>query len=125
LTLSCIVLDRSNLGNARLQGLPEDALGGDPTGTLFDVINSVFFIAYACANYLKSSNTVFTDVLILQIVVQIPMTIVSKLFPPRSWFAGVALGWGTTSILMVNWQIIGNSSHINPHHSPQPSIILA
>jgi hypothetical protein len=39
-------LDRTNLGNARLQGLPEDVLGGDPTGQLFDWINSAFFFSY-------------------------------------------------------------------------------
>ncbi len=39
-------LDRSNLGNARLQGLPEDALHGDPTGVLFDWVNSAFFFPY-------------------------------------------------------------------------------
>ena len=39
-------LDRSNLGNARLQGLPQDTLGGDPTGTLFDWLNSSFFFSY-------------------------------------------------------------------------------
>lgn len=39
-------LDRSNLGNARLQGLPEDTLGGDPTGELFDWVNSAFFFSY-------------------------------------------------------------------------------
>ncbi|TEB19588.1 MFS general substrate transporter [Coprinellus micaceus] len=39
-------LDRSNLGNARLQGLPEDVLGGDPTGKKFDWIVSVFYISY-------------------------------------------------------------------------------
>ena len=39
-------LDRSNLGNARLQGLPEDVLGGDPNGELFDWINSAFFFTY-------------------------------------------------------------------------------
>lgn len=41
-----IDLDRTNLGNARLQGLPEDILGGDPTGNLFDWINSTFFFPY-------------------------------------------------------------------------------
>lgn len=41
-----IDLDRSNLGNARLQGLPDDVLGGDPTGELFSWINSVFFFSY-------------------------------------------------------------------------------
>ena len=39
-------LDRSNLGNARLQGLPEDALRGDPTGETFDWVNSAFFFSY-------------------------------------------------------------------------------
>ena len=39
-------LDRTNLGNARLQGLPEDVLGGDPTGKLFDWVNSAFFFSY-------------------------------------------------------------------------------
>ena len=35
-------LDRTNLGNARLQGLPQDALGGDKTGKLFDWVNSAY-----------------------------------------------------------------------------------
>ena len=39
-------LDRTNLGNARLQGLPKDVLGGDPTGVLFDWVNSAFFFSY-------------------------------------------------------------------------------
>lgn len=39
-------LDRTNLGNARLQGLPQDALGGDKTGVLFDWVNSAFFFSY-------------------------------------------------------------------------------
>ncbi len=39
-------LDRTNLVNARLQGLPQDILHGDPTGVLFDWINSIFFFSY-------------------------------------------------------------------------------
>ena len=39
-------LDRSNLGNARLQGLAQDALGGDPKGKRFDLVNSIFFLSY-------------------------------------------------------------------------------
>lgn len=42
-------LDRSNLGNARLQGLPEDILGGDKTGVLFDWLTSGFYFSYASA----------------------------------------------------------------------------
>ncbi|KAG6885700.1 hypothetical protein C0992_004962 [Termitomyces sp. T32_za158] len=50
LPIACLLylfayLDRSNLGNARLQGL-KDILGGDPTGKLFDWINSMFFFSF-------------------------------------------------------------------------------
>ncbi|KAF9477800.1 MFS general substrate transporter [Pholiota conissans] len=73
-------LDRSNLGNARLQGLPEDVLGGDKTGVLFDWLTSAFFFSY--------------------IVFQIPATVCSKLFPPKVYVACAAIGWGMTSTLM-------------------------
>ncbi|KAJ7247876.1 MFS general substrate transporter [Mycena haematopus] len=73
-------LDRSNLGNARLLGLPKDTLNGDPTGKLFDWVNSVFFFAY--------------------ILCQVPASIASKLFPPRIWIACMAFGWGLSSTLM-------------------------
>ncbi|KAH8107550.1 MFS general substrate transporter [Phellopilus nigrolimitatus] len=73
-------LDRSNLGNARLQGLPQDALGGDPTGQLFDWVNSVFFFPY--------------------VILQVPATILMKLFPPRIWLGISASAWGTCSTLM-------------------------
>jgi len=39
-------LDRSNLGNARLQGLPNDILGGDRSGKLFDWLVSAYFFSY-------------------------------------------------------------------------------
>ena len=45
LTLT-LVLDRSNLGNARLQGLPRSTLGKDPTGVLFDCVTSTFYFSY-------------------------------------------------------------------------------
>lgn len=41
-----IVLDRTNLGNARLQGLPQETLNGDPTGVLYNWINSMFYFSY-------------------------------------------------------------------------------
>ncbi|KIM91552.1 hypothetical protein PILCRDRAFT_711 [Piloderma croceum F 1598] len=75
-------LDRTNLGNARLQGLPEDTLHGDPTGHLFDWVNSAFFFSY--------------------IICQIPATIVSKLYPPHYWMACSAIGWGICSTLMAS-----------------------
>ncbi|KAI0090138.1 MFS general substrate transporter [Irpex rosettiformis] len=83
-TLSIIYLfaflDRSNLGNARLQGFPQDVLGGDPTGNLFDWTNTAFYIAY--------------------IIFQVPATIVSKLCPPRIWLGCAAIGWATASTLL-------------------------
>ena len=42
-------MDRTNLGNARLQGLPQDVLHGDPTGILFNWVNSAFFFSYVRA----------------------------------------------------------------------------
>lgn len=54
-------LDRSNLGNARLQGLPKDTLGGDPTGDLFGWVTSVFFISYV-GRTLRPMNAKSTQV---------------------------------------------------------------
>ncbi|KAJ8081895.1 hypothetical protein PM082_007741 [Marasmius tenuissimus] len=73
-------LDRTNLGNARLQHIDRDILDGDPTGQLYDWVNSAFFFSY--------------------ILFQIPATITSKLFPPRVWLACAAIGWGLSSTLM-------------------------
>ncbi|KAI5122100.1 hypothetical protein M0805_002222 [Coniferiporia weirii] len=85
LPISCLMylfafLDRSNLGNARLQGLPADTLHGDPTGVLFDWVNSAFFFSY--------------------ILCSVPGCVASKLFPPRLWLGAAALGWGICSTLM-------------------------
>ncbi|KAF8517141.1 MFS general substrate transporter [Hysterangium stoloniferum] len=73
-------LDRGNLGNARLQGLPEDILNGDPTGVLFDWLISGFFFTY--------------------ILCQIPATLLSKFYSPRIWMGGVGISWGMSSALM-------------------------
>ncbi|KAL6306376.1 MFS general substrate transporter [Sparassis latifolia] len=85
--IACILylfayLDRTNLGNARLQGLPKDVLHGDRTGVLFDWVNSAFFFSY--------------------ILCQVPATIVSKLCPPRLWLGCSAIGWGICSTLMAS-----------------------
>lgn len=85
LPLTCVLylfayLDRSNLGNARLQGLPEEALGGDPTGVLFGRVNAAFYITY----------TLF----------QIPWTVLSKYHSPRLWIGSSAILWGLCSTLM-------------------------
>ncbi|KAH9061131.1 MFS general substrate transporter [Lactarius vividus] len=85
LPIACLMylfayLDRSNLGNARLQGLPADVLGGDPTGKRFDWVNSVFFFSY--------------------VLCPVPATILAKLFPPRLYLGCAAIGWGICSTLM-------------------------
>jgi len=87
LPITCLMylfafLDRSNLGNARLQGLPNDTLHGDPTGVLFDWVTSAFYFSY--------------------ILCQVPATVVSKLIPPRLWLGAAAIGWGACSTLMAS-----------------------
>jgi MFS family permease len=39
-------LDKSNLGNARTLGMMSD-IGDDPTGSVYALLNSFYFIAYA------------------------------------------------------------------------------
>ncbi|EIN08338.1 MFS general substrate transporter [Punctularia strigosozonata HHB-11173 SS5] len=73
-------LDRGNLGNARLQGLPQDTLGGDPTGVKFDWVNSAFYFSY--------------------ILCQVPASIAAKVISPQVWIASAAIGWGICSTLM-------------------------
>ncbi|EJU00031.1 MFS general substrate transporter [Dacryopinax primogenitus] len=72
-------LDRANVGNSRLMGLPDDILGGDPTGQLFAWLNSSFFFAY--------------------IVFQFPGTILGKKFAQNFWLGVAATGWGFCSAL--------------------------
>ena len=100
INITIIVLDRSNLGNARLLGLPGDVLGGDASGKLFDWINSAFFFSYVrplTFLYFPSRSLTWT----FQILCQIPATVISKLYPPRLWLAGAAIGWGVVSTLLV------------------------
>jgi hypothetical protein len=51
-------MDRSNLGNARLQGLSKDVLGGDPTGELFDWVNAAYFVSYVSTTWFVISRGV-------------------------------------------------------------------
>ncbi|KAM5533771.1 hypothetical protein V8D89_012546 [Ganoderma adspersum] len=73
-------LDRTNLGNARLQGLPQDILHGDPTGVLFDWANSAFFFSY--------------------VTCQVPALLISKLYSPRRWIGCFVICWSLSSTLM-------------------------
>lgn len=75
-------LDRGNIGNALTlpEGIDSVLPHGDPTGRLFDWINSVFFFSY--------------------ILCQVPATLGSKLFPPRYYLGISAVGWGICSTLM-------------------------
>ncbi|EJU04331.1 MFS general substrate transporter [Dacryopinax primogenitus] len=67
-------LDRANLGNARIMGLPDDILDGDPTGVKFALINTAFYFAY--------------------ITFQLPATIMGKKFSQNFWLGVAATGWG-------------------------------
>ena len=39
-------LDKSNLGNAKTLGMMKD-IGSDPDGSVYALLNSMYFIAYA------------------------------------------------------------------------------
>ncbi|KAL5495958.1 hypothetical protein ACEPAH_3190 [Sanghuangporus vaninii] len=80
-------LDHSNVGNARLQGLVDDALHGDPTGALYDWVFSAFFFPY--------------------VLCQVPALVTSKLFPPHLWLGTAAVDWGLCSTLMVSFNFAG------------------
>lgn len=87
LPITCLLyllayLDRSNLGNARLQGLPQEILGGDPAGLLYEWVFSAFYFSY--------------------ILFQVPATVLSKLFHPSYWIATMAIGWGICSTLQAS-----------------------
>ncbi|OLL23631.1 High-affinity nicotinic acid transporter [Neolecta irregularis DAH-3] len=70
-------LDRSNLGNAKLQGLEKDILNND--SNKFDWIASMFYIAY--------------------VIFGLPVTLGVKYFDPSTWIAVCTIIWGTASTL--------------------------
>src|ERR1700753_3897157 len=76
-------LDRTNLGNARLQGLTDDALHGDPTGKLFDWVNSAY-VKRSQAKIFSLSRAV-RSFFFSYILVQVPATVYARYFPPRIW----------------------------------------
>ncbi|KAM5533765.1 hypothetical protein V8D89_012540 [Ganoderma adspersum] len=84
----CSSLNRSSLGNARLQGLPQEILHGDPTGVLFDWANSAFFFSYI-RSLPHSSN----------VSCQVPSVLTSKLHPPHKWLGCAVVCWGLASTL--------------------------
>ncbi|KAG9117285.1 hypothetical protein FRC07_007380 [Ceratobasidium sp. 392] len=72
-------LDRSNLGNAKLQGLEETLMPNDESGNQFALLSAMFYIAYLCW--------------------QIPLTLTAKRFPPNLVIGTVTIAWGAASAL--------------------------
>lgn len=70
-------LDRSNIGNAKIAGLPKDL---HLKGVQFNVAVSVFFITYAFA--------------------EVPSNIILKIIRPSLWFPSIMVTWGTVTVLM-------------------------
>jgi len=96
------VLDRTNMGNARLLGLPEGILGGDKTGSQFDWLISGFYFAYVSCIFASDQCNIFIYACgITKITCQVPATISSKLFSPKKFITLAAVGWGVVSTLMV------------------------
>ncbi|QRV98186.1 major facilitator superfamily transporter [Ceratobasidium sp. AG-Ba] len=72
-------LDRSNLGNAKLQGLEATLMPNDESGDQFALLSAMFYIAYLCW--------------------QIPLTLTAKRFPPNIVIGVVTIAWGAASAL--------------------------
>ncbi|KAG8693711.1 hypothetical protein FRC09_010342 [Ceratobasidium sp. 395] len=72
-------LDRSNLGNAKLQGLEATLMPNDESGNQFALLSAMFYIAYLCW--------------------QIPLTLTAKRFPPNIVIGVVTIAWGAASAL--------------------------
>lgn len=70
-------LDRSNVGNARLQGLATDL---HMTGNQYLTALTVYFIGY--------------------VLFEVPCNIVLKLWTPRMWLPTLTLAWGVVATLM-------------------------
>ena len=70
-------LDRSNVGNARVEGLATDL---DMSGDEFLTGLTLFFIGY--------------------VAFEVPCNIVMKLWTPRMWLPTLTLAWGIVSTLM-------------------------
>ncbi|KAH7334907.1 major facilitator superfamily domain-containing protein [Rhizoctonia solani] len=72
-------LDRSNLGNAKLQGLETSLFPNDTSGNQFALLSAMFYIAF--------------------LLWQIPLTLAAKRFPPNLVIGLVAVAWGVASSL--------------------------
>ncbi|KAI1622170.1 retrograde regulation protein 2 [Exophiala viscosa] len=72
---SLSVLDRSNLGNARISGMEKDI---DLTGNRYDWLGTAFYISYILFQWTQMGW---------------------KAFPPHKWVAFVVFGWGVVSTL--------------------------
>lgn len=70
-------LDRSNIGNARIEGLAKD-LG--ITGNEYLTALTLFFIGY--------------------VLFEVPAQIVMKLWTPRMWLPTITLAWGIVATLI-------------------------
>ena len=76
------VLDRSNLGNARLAGLEDDI---NLAGFRYNWLGTLFYIAYICSQWLLMGW---------------------KQFPPHIWCSAVVLLWGFIASIqaaVINW----------------------
>ncbi|CAE6425286.1 unnamed protein product [Rhizoctonia solani] len=75
-------LDRSNLGNAKLQGLEADLIPNDPSGERFGLLSAIFYVAY--------------------LTWQFPMMLIVKRFPPNRVIGVVTIMWGVSSALQAS-----------------------
>lgn len=72
-------LDRTNIGNAKIQGLQAD-LKMDPKSNKYNIALLVFFVPY--------------------ILFEVPSNIIIKRIAPSTWLSGIMILWGIATIGM-------------------------
>jgi MFS family permease len=70
-------LDRTNIGNARIQGLERD-LHMDPLGNKYNIALLVFFVPY--------------------ILFEVPSNLIIKRVAPSTWLSGIMVLWGVATM---------------------------
>jgi MFS family permease len=70
-------LDRTNIGNARIQGLEKD-LGMDPKSNKYNIALLVFFVPY--------------------ILFEVPSNLIIKRVAPSTWLSIIMILWGIATI---------------------------
>ncbi|CAE6495070.1 unnamed protein product [Rhizoctonia solani] len=112
-------LDRSNLGNAKLQGLETDLIPSDPSGRKFGLLSAIFYVAYLTWQFpmmlivkrFPPNRVIGIDLVVCSFrllmangygLQEFPMMLIVKRFPPNRVIGIVTIMWGISSALQAS-----------------------